>query len=160
MQACMSVFSASLHYAVLSMQYLFQTQDEYPRNRGKFHTTRIRCYSPTPQPPPTGGEGGYRHRGFSQLIGFFPTSPGFFPTWGPLGRPFPFIAGLPIQGLGPCGLTVWPWIPEKLRGKPEDQWCLDRRFHRVLRCFSSLSLRFHRVLRCFSSLDHRFHRVF
>ena len=40
------------------MQYLLQAQDEYLSSRGKFHNTRIRCYSPTPQPPPTGGEGG------------------------------------------------------------------------------------------------------
>ena len=38
----------------------------------------------------------------------------FFLTKGTFGRTFPNAARPSGQGLGPCGLRGWPWIPRKL----------------------------------------------
>ena len=51
---------------------------------------------------------------FPNRPGFFLTDTGFFLTTGTFGRTFPNNAWPSDQGLGPCGLRVWPWIPREL----------------------------------------------
>ena len=51
---------------------------------------------------------------FPNRPGFFLTDTGFFLTKGTFGRTFPNAARPSGQGLGPCGLRGWPWIPRRL----------------------------------------------
>ena len=51
---------------------------------------------------------------FPSRLGFFLTSTRLFLTEGTFGRTFPINARPSGQGLGPCGLRGWPWIPRKL----------------------------------------------
>ena len=83
---------------------LLQAQDEHQQQG----------MAAPPHPQPTVGDGGYGTGVFPNRPGFFLTDTGFFLTKGTFGRTFPNAAWPSGQGLGPCGLRGWPWIPRKL----------------------------------------------